>query len=283
MKWLASHSEKLVPFLQGKLDPSPSGKQLRRVLEANLCRVNGCIERFGSREVGKGSVVELSPDWQTEIESPKIAIQFPILYEDEELLIIDKPAGWVCEERECRKAFGPTRYLVHRLDKDTTGVLLIAKTRGAEQSMLSLFKERQIEKLYFAIVDGVPLEERGVIKSHLAKVGRFEGQTCWGSRSTGLLAETHWKVWVRGDNCALLACQPLTGRTHQIRVHLAEMGHPILIDRQYAKRFRCKQVAKRPLLHAGRVCFRHPVGGQLVDVSAPLPSEFFLGKRDAFL
>lgn len=275
MKWLASHPEKLVPFLQTRLTPSLSGKQLRRLLEANLCRVNGCVERFGSAEVGKGALVELSPDWEAHIDSSN-KIEFPILYEDEAFLAVDKPAGWVCEPEECRKAFGPNRFLLHRLDKETTGVLLVAKTKVFEQAMGRLFKEREIEKLYVALVDGHPKEEKGVIESYLAKVGSFEGQSCWGSRSKGLFAKTHWKVVSRGDGCALLACQPVTGRTHQIRVHLAEMGHPILIDRQYAKRFRSKRFAKRPLLHAARVRFKHPLTGQPMDIQAPVSKDLNL-------
>lgn len=120
LKWLVPNQQKLVSFLQNQIEPTPSGKALRRVLEARLCRVNGIVERFGSAEVQKGAVVELSPAWES-ILSPHCH-KFEILYEDERLLVVDKPAGWVCSDEECRKAFGPQKYLVHRLDKETTSV-----------------------------------------------------------------------------------------------------------------------------------------------------------------
>lgn len=272
MKWLVSETQKLVHFLQQELKPSPSGKVLRRVLEANLCRVNGIVERFGSADVLKGSVVELSPAWQS-LAAPKLN-KFASLYEDEHLLIVDKPMGWICTDEECTKAFGAKRYLIHRLDKDTTGVLLIAKSTEVREAMIRLFRDKKVEKLYYAIVDGVPKEERGVRKTFFAKVGFFEGQTCWGSRARGLEAETHWKVLAKGKNATLLACQPITGRTHQIRVHLAEMGHPILVDRQYAKSYRSKFFATRPLLHAARIRFLHPLSEAAIDVKAPIPTDF---------
>ena len=272
MRWLVPEEQKLVHFLQSQLDPAPSGKTLRKVLEANLCRINGKVERFGSADVKKGDVVELAPSWNS------VATQnlngFDRLYEEEHLLVVDKPAGWVCTDEECTRAFGASRYLVHRLDKETTGALLIAKSIRAREALIALFMERKISKIYYAIVDGVPEEERGVRKSFFAKVGFFQGQTRWGSRSKGLYAETHWKVLSTNKQATLLACQPVTGRTHQIRVHLAETGHPILVDRQYSERFRSSFFAKRPLLHASRIRFVHPFTGHEIDVTAEIADDF---------
>jgi 23S rRNA pseudouridine955/2504/2580 synthase len=266
LKWLVPSNQKLILFLQQQLDPAPSGKALRRVLEARLCRVNGIVERFGSSDVQKGSIVELSPSWES-ILSPHSS-RFEILHEDDRLLVVDKPVGWVCSDEECRKAFGVGKYLVHRLDKETTGALLIAKSSKARDALIHLFKERKVEKFYYALVDGVPREQRGVCKSLFVKIGAYQGQSIWGSRSKGVLAETQWTVVCPGNNASLVQCLPVTGRTHQIRVHLAEMGHPILIDRQYAKNFRCKLFAARPLLHAARIRLEG------IDVSSPLPADF---------
>jgi 23S rRNA pseudouridine955/2504/2580 synthase/23S rRNA pseudouridine1911/1915/1917 synthase len=268
MKWLVPQRQKLVHFLQEQLEPSPSGKQLRKVLDANLCRVNGCVERFGTAEVEKGSVVELAPAWASVSQSS--LNRFETIFEDDHFLVVDKPEGWVCTDDECQKAFGPKRYLVHRLDKETTGLLLIAKSHGSRDVLIKLFADRQIEKLYIALVDGIPKEERGARQTYFAKIGSFEGQSLWGSRAKGLYAETHWKVFAKGNDASLILCQPMTGRTHQIRVHLSEIGHPILVDRQYAERFRCKYFAKRILLHASRLRFRHPVTGAALDFKAPL-------------
>lgn len=271
MKWLVPQRQKLIHFLQEMLEPAPSGKMLRRVLDANLCRVNGKVERFGTTDVEKGSVVELSPAWESVVQTS--LSDFDILFEDEHLMVVDKPAGWICTDDACTKSFGPKRYLVHRLDKETTGLLLIAKSHAVRDGLIKLFADRVVEKLYVALVDGVPEEERGAQKTFFAKVGSFEGQTRWGSRSRGLYAETHWKILATGSDSTLLLCQPLTGRTHQIRVHLSEMGHPILVDRQYAERFRCKYFARRPLLHAARLRFTHPVTGKAIDLKAPLPED----------
>lgn len=275
MKWLVPETQKLIQFLQKELTPAPSGKMLRRVLEANLCRVNGTVERFGSADVKKGAIVELSPAWQSVL--VQSVTKFTTLYEDDHILIVDKPVGFVCNDEECTKAFGAKKYLIHRLDKDTTGALLIAKSTETREAMIRLFKDKQVEKLYYAIVDGIPREDRGTRKSFFAKIGFFEGQTCWGSRPRGLEAETHWRVLAKNKEASLIACQPITGRTHQIRVHLAELGHPILVDRQYAKNYRCKFFAQRPLLHAARIRFQHPFTKIPIDVKAPLPADFTSG------
>ncbi len=271
MKWLVPEKQKLIQFLQKQINPAPSGKTLRRVLDANLCRVNGKVERFGTTDVDKGTVVELSPDWKEFVAAT--SDRFNVIFEDDHLLVVNKPSGWVCTDDECNRSFGANRFLVHRLDKETTGLLLLAKSKNVRDSLIKSFVEHKVEKLYVALVDGVPEEKRGSRKSFFAKIGSFEGQTRWGSKAKGLYAETHWKVLLEGKEAALVLCQPITGRTHQIRVHLAETGHPILVDRQYAERFICKYFAKRILLHAVRLRFPHPVSPQMLDLKSPLPAD----------
>ena len=266
MKRQVRFPQKLVPFLQDEIESACSGKFLRRLLEANLCRVNGRVERFGSTQLQKGDVVELAPSWK-ELESPSRVLKWEILFEDDETRWVNKPAGWVCSPEECTLAFGAGIQLIHRLDKETTGVLGLAKSKQAMERWKELFAKRVVEKQYLALVDGVPIDERGVRKSYLSKKGSFQGQTIWGSASRGLEAITHWSTLRAHGTAALLLCQPVTGRTHQIRVHLAEMGHPILVDRQYADRFRSPFFAKRPLLHASKL----QVGD--FQVEAPLPSD----------
>ncbi len=265
MKWLVPQPQKLVSFLQGQLGDY-SGKFLRRLLEANLCRINGKVERFGSRVVNGGDAVELSPSWKS-ILTPKLST-LETLYEDAHLKIINKPAGWVCDPKTALKAFGPGQYLVHRLDKDTTGLLIIAKGAASRDLLMEMFERREIAKSYLAIVDGIPKEAGGVRQSLFVKKGSYEGQTIWGSGQKGLTAITHWKRLAVGNNASLILCEPHTGRTHQIRVHMAEMGHPILVDRQYAKFFRSKIFAQRTLLHAHRLQFNFQ--GKAIDLTAPL-------------
>lgn len=259
MKWLVRSPQKLAPFLGAQLQSS--GKQMRKALEANLCRVNGRIERFGSASLRPGDTVEMAADWKRSQATEKPTL----LYEDEYLQIVNKPVGVVCSQEHFKAL------LVHRLDKDTTGVLLLAKNGAAKDKLMELFEQREMVKKYIALVDGIPRAESGVQESRLMKKGSFQGQTIWGSGPQGQTAITHWTKLASGKQAALILCEPYTGRTHQIRVHMAEMGHPILVDRQYASSFRCPLFIQRPLLHAAALEFIHPFTGQKIVAQAPLP------------
>jgi 23S rRNA-/tRNA-specific pseudouridylate synthase len=136
---------------------------------------------------------------------------------------------------------------------------------------MELFEKREVEKQYLALVDGIPSEMEGIRKSLLGKKGSFEGQTIWGSGSQGVTAITAWKVVAKGDRASLIQCEPETGRTHQIRVHMAEMGHPILVDRQYSQTYRCPQFFPRTFLHAHRL--RFTLEGKLIEITAQLPPD----------
>ena len=262
-RWRVETRQQLAHFLQDKVDLS--GKKIRRLLEQNCCKINDRIERFGSVWVEKGSVVEFVVH-----ESAKTS--WTVLFDTEHFQILDKPVNWVCSESNCERTFGRKLFLVHRLDKDTTGALLLAKSILIRDELMALFATREVEKEYLALVDGVIDETQGTIDNFLAKKGSFHGQTIWGSASKGDSAVTYWKVLSRGRLETLVSCHPLTGRTHQIRVHMAEMGHPILGDRQYASRFRSKIFASRPLLHAHRLKFTHRGIG--VDIVCPPPQDF---------
>jgi len=259
-RWRVEVREQLAHFLQGKV--GGSGKKIRRLLEQNCCKINGRIERFGSVWVEKGSVVEFTLHEET----PQ---SWTVLFENEFFAILDKPIQWVCSEQNCERTFGRKLFLVHRLDKDTTGALLLAKSIPVRDELMALFATREVAKEYIALVDGVIAQDKGTIDNFLAKKGSFHGQTIWGSARKGDHAVTYWEVLARGDSETLVLCKPLTGRTHQIRVHMAEMGHPILVDRQYAKSFRSKIFAARPLLHAYRLAFVYR--GASISVVCPLP------------
>lgn len=270
-RWSVSKQQPLVTFIQGQLDAAPSKKEIRRILESNGCKVNGRFERFGSAWVERGDVVEFT--YQERVKK-----SFITLFENEHCLIVDKPIDWVCNEANCRRTFGPSIFLAHRLDKDTTGALLLAKGNGAKRSLRDLFADRSMEKEYFALVDGIPRSTGGVIENFLVKKRSFEGQTVWGSALSGDYAKTEWTLVQSGASASLVLCKPYTGRTHQIRIHMAEMGHPILIDRQYATHFRSRIFASRPLLHASRLKF--VLLGETIDIQAPLPDDFIKGMKD---
>lgn len=267
MKWIAESPEKLSHYLGLKLE-GYSGKFIRRILEANLCCVNGRVERFASTWISQGDTVELSPDFHS-LFIPKLK-KLETIYEHEDFIIVNKPSGFVCSrENSLLKLYE----LVHRLDKDTTGLLILAKSSQAKTELIKLFKSCSISKGYLALVDGVVLKKEGTIKSLLIKKGSYHGQTIWGSSPyQGLNAITRYKVLETGKKASLLLVKPETGRTHQIRVHMAEMGHAILVDPQYARRYRSSIVSPRPLLHASRLQFTYQ--GQQIDVSVPIPEDF---------
>ncbi len=264
MNLRADQGERLIAFLQGRFQ-DVSGKFLRKVLDANQCKVNGQVERFGSRMLKKGDWIELSPGWENRICRKWT---FDTLYEDEEIQIVNKPAGWICDPKSALLTFGPHRFLVHRLDKETTGALILAKNLEVKNLLFEMFEQRQIGKEYLAIVDGIPTQKKGEIRSFLMKKGFFEGQTIWGSGPKGFLAITEWETLRSSHEISLLRVYPQTGRTHQIRVHMAEMGHPIVIDRQYAKKYSCSLFGVRTLLHAERLHLNFK--GRVIDVKAPL-------------
>ena len=264
MKWTAKRRSRLIDALKERV-PTHSSRALKRDLESNACRVNQRVERFASVVIDAGDLIEFTPLL------PKEKLSFETLYEDGDLLVINKPAGAVCTDAFFSKALHKPVYLAHRLDKETTGVLLFGKSYLVAKELHSLFEERSMEKEYLALVDGIPKSDRGMIDNYLIKKGSFQGQTIWGSAPAGLSASTQWEVSQRLENAALVLCRPKTGRTHQLRVHLAEMGHPILIDRQYASSFRSRIHATRPLLHAKTLRFTWKE--KVLDIQAPLPED----------
>ncbi len=271
---------KLLSFLRQKLGPGPSARLLKRSLEANLCQINNRVERFGSISVGRGDIVNFTLEtFQPAVNQALIYERIKTLYADEHLLIIDKPDGISSEDPVLLESIkGPSGYLklVHRLDRETTGVLIFARSADTLKAMIELFRNRKVQKKYLALVDGVPKTKNGFIKNYLGKLHEYEGQNLWGptDKTAGVLAETEWSIEKQAANCALVACVPLTGRTHQLRVHLSGMGHPILGDKQYAKRFRCTYRPQRCLLHALEIHFPHPITHQSLTVTAPLPDDF---------
>jgi RluA family pseudouridine synthase len=263
--------KRLLQFLRDQLPGVSSVKGIKRAIESKRCRINGRVETFSTHAVKRGDVIELL------LEDEKPLITPTILFEDDDLLICNKPAGITCDPKTVQTlfpAFGGRLTLIHRLDKETSGVLLLAKSEEVKEAFIALFQQLAVEKEYLAIVDGEVLKEEGVIDTLLTKKHTYQGQTIYGSGVGGQRAVTHWKCLKRGKGASLLLCSPKTGRTHQLRVHLKEMGHPILGDSQYARHFNCNYPAKRHLLHAHQIRFTHPKTGKVVTITAPLPADF---------
>jgi tRNA pseudouridine32 synthase / 23S rRNA pseudouridine746 synthase len=181
-----------------------------------------------------------------------------ILFEDESLLVVDKPAGVPviperdskdCLQKDLEVAHGRL-FVVHRLDKDTSGVILFARTADVHRRLNGLFESRQVEKTYLAWVLGSPQREDGVVNAALREFG--SGRT--GVDPRGKPASTRWRVKRRAGEKTLLEVQPATGRRHQIRVHLYSLGHPVLGDRLYGES-RPVGGAPRLMLHALELSF----------------------------
>lgn len=278
----AKHSGvSLQVFLKEMLGEGVSGKQIKRLIDAGKCLLNRKPERFASRLVGAGDKVELdvstAPSEKTRKTAPVDSSL--VLYSDDDLIAYNKPAGISSDSPDLldalQKRFGAC-ILLHRLDKDTTGILLFARNEAAAAAVEKQFKQRIVKKTYLAFVKGTPSKSSGMIENFLGKLHVFHGQTVWGvvPRDKGLLAKTGWEIKERGKGAALLICRPETGRTHQIRVHLSNLGFPILGDHQYGGAFDGEFRPQRTLLHASEVAFQHPKSGQLITIKSPLPADF---------
>ncbi len=217
------------------------------------------------------------------------ALHQAVLYRDDWVIAIDKPAGLAVQGGTGQRrhldamlealGFGadePPR-LVHRLDKDTSGVLLLARTAQAARALTAAFRGKEVRKLYWAAVAGVPKKAFGRIAVPIGKRAGRDGEKV-GATQGGKEAVTLYRVAARrGKKAAWLVLSPLTGRTHQLRVHCAALGHPILGDGKYGGRDAFPKgaagapLAKRLQLHAREVACPHPADGTTLRITAPLP------------
>jgi len=253
-------------------------RKIKGWIDAGYCFVKGRQERFARTAVGANSKVLLRVPVK---EKREIAF----LFEDEAILILDKPAGISCDARlEAELAkLKKASFLVHRLDKETTGLLLCAKTQKVKDYFIEEFREQRVQKRYVAIVDGNLAEESGSIENYIGPTSRYEGHVKWGKvMQGGHFAHTLWRVLKKAKSANLVELFPKTGRTHQLRVHTSQMGHPILGDHTYAKSFRCSYHVPRVMLHAEGLAFSHPVTGKIMEFHAPLPNDFLACLKELF-
>ena len=274
-KWRVSAEEagmRLLAFLRKKNADAPSVKSLKRALDGKCCTVNGRTETFSSRPLKKDDLVVL----HYSLQDRPAKLTLPVLYEDDDLLIVDKPSGLTCENRYFAPLLKKRAALIHRLDKETSGVVMLGKNKEIIDEMIALFREKAIHKEYLALVDGCVSAQSGKIENALRKkASSKQGQVFYEvTTGRGTHAITQWKCLKKTQEASLLLCEPITGRTHQLRVHLLWIGHPILGDIQYAKRFRCFLRPKRHLLHALAIAFIHPKTHQKIQVASPLPADF---------
>jgi 23S rRNA pseudouridine955/2504/2580 synthase len=220
-----------------------------------------------------------------------------MVYEDDSLLVVDKPAGMavhggsgvsfgVIEQLRRQRPQARFLELAHRLDRETSGLLLIARKRAALTVLHDMFREGRVEKRYLALVKGRWMEPLRHIRLALHKYLTEEGERRVSVSAAGKAAHSIVRLVARWENFSLVEVELKTGRTHQIRVHLAHLGHPLCGDDKYGdfalNKALQKQGLGRMFLHAARLQLVHPVSGEQLDLAVPLPAELarFLCRLD---
>lgn len=291
MRFKVEHTGKRLDAFLAELMPSFSRVFLKGLVEGGHVTVDGKPGQ-ASRKVVEGQLVEVAMPEQA---AGPGSDEFEgwVLFEDRRLLVLNKPSGllmhplgesWLSAPEAARaepetnlaallqvhrpailKAGTPRCGIVHRLDKPTSGVLAVAKDPETYEAMTGAFKDRVMDKTYRAIVKGVPNPTARV----KAPVGRNPGHRRVVVTPLGKTAETAFKVVAKGRKAALVEATPLTGRTHQIRAHLAFLGHPVAGDLEFPG-----LKAPRLMLHAYRLAFVHPLTGKDAEFTADPPADF---------
>jgi len=302
VKWLTvdeeSAGQRLDNFLIRHLKGVPK-THVYRIIRSGEVRVNkgraSADTRIESGDVVRLPPVRISDKVAEKAARPAPGREFPLLLEDDALMAIDKPAGvavhggsgvsfGVIEQLRQARPLAKLLELVHRLDRETSGILLVAKKRSALKHVQDQFRERETGKTYLALVQGQWPEKLKVIDSALHKFllpdGERRVRVTSNDDPDGMRSITLVKVAERWDTCTLLEVTIKTGRTHQIRVHLASQGHPIAGDDKYGdfewNKALQKQGLKRMFLHAWRLQFTHPATGKRIELKSNLPPELQL-------
>jgi 23S rRNA pseudouridine1911/1915/1917 synthase len=271
--------------------------QIKRLIEGGHVSINGEVVTKPSRKLGGGDeiVVEVPPAAPARAEAEDIPID--ILFEDEHIIVVDKPAGLVVHPApghpsgtlvnallyhagDLSGVGGELRPgIVHRLDRYTSGVMVASKSDAAHNALVDMFGRRALERRYLAVAAPPPSPPAATLDTlygrHKTDRKRFSSRVREGKR-----AVTHYETLERFDGAALIACRLETGRTHQIRVHMADAGAPLLGDRMYGRRRkRAPELAAlaetlgRQALHAAVLGFDHPVTGEPLRFETPLPAD----------
>jgi 23S rRNA pseudouridine1911/1915/1917 synthase len=264
---------------------APSRAAGRRIVDAGRVTVDG-RSRSRSHRLSEGELVEIAEPAEPEPEVP--APPFSVVLEDEHLMVIDKPAGVVVHPGAGRRtgtlaqavagrATGgadPERAgIVHRLDRDTSGLLVVAKSEEVHAALAQMLRDREVERRYLALVDGHPGARSGTID---APIGRDRSRRTAMSTDTDTprAAVTHFEVRETLPRTALLSVVLETGRTHQIRAHLAAIGHPVCGDSRYGGAAAGRRLGlTRQFLHAESLMFRHPITREQIACESKPPGD----------
>ncbi len=271
--------------------PEYSRSFIQKLFENGHVSAGGSICTEKKHKAAAGETVEITVPEPERLEVAAENIPLDIVYEDDELLVVDKPAGMVVHPApgnytgtlvnalmyHCGDALSSINGvirpgIVHRIDKDTSGLLMVAKTDRAHAALSSQLAEHSITRKYRAIVYSNIKEDEGTVD---APIGRDPGNRLRNAvvYANSKNAVTHYRVLERFGGFTLIEAVLETGRTHQIRVHMSHIRHPLLGDALYGPA-KNKYGAKRQMLHAGVLGFVHPVTGEYMEFSSPLPQDF---------
>ena len=270
----------LLPFLLGHVK-GKSRNNVKSLLSRRLVAVDGVPASRFDTPLAPGQQVAILP-----ASAPRPdALPFPILYEDEHLIVVNKPPKLLSvanDKEKTRTAYhmvtdyvksrkvGDRIFVIHRLDRDTSGVLMFARDAETKELFQSRWNDMLIRRGYLAVVEGVPRPDRDTIRSYLVETDThlsFSGRPGPNAKE----AVTNYQVVKSGGGYALLDISIETGRKNQIRVHMKELGHPVAGDKQYGAR---TNPIGRLCLHANELTFTHPVTGEVVSFKAKMPRDF---------
>ena len=283
------NGERLDAFLSRQGD-NLSRSAAQKLIEAGAVRLNGKLPKKNDR-LSLGDTVEYTIPEPKEVDIAPKDIPLEIVYEDEDVAVINKPKGLVVHPAAGHQddtlvngllyAMGDSLSgingelrpgIVHRIDKDTSGLLAIAKNDLAHTVLASQLKDHSMARTYEAIVCGSFREDSGTVDAPIGRHPTDRKKMCV-TQQNSKPAVTHWEVVERFRGYTHIRCRLETGRTHQIRVHMAYIGHPILGDTVYGHK-KPELGQSSQCLHAGALCFRHPRDGRPILVFAPLPDYF---------
>ena len=276
--------------------PTVARTQLKRLVAAGEVEIDGEAARDPARKMRGGERALLRLPAPEAAEAKAEDIPLVIVFEDEHLLVVDKPAGLVvhpaagnldgtlvnallyhCAGRLSGIGGVARPGIVHRIDKDTSGLLVVAKTDPAHVALAAQFKRHSTERRYLAVVAGLPAPPMGRIETNLARSAANRQKVAVVEPPEGRRAVTHYRLLQAFPKGALVECRLETGRTHQVRVHMAHIGHPLIGDPAYG-RGRLGDLCRglgfhRQALHAAMIGFEHPLTGQSMRFESPLPAD----------
>lgn len=283
MKTKVNKSFTLIEFLAENFPDSPRTR-IKKLLQSGIIRVNDRPVTLYSYKLKPGDVLEINKQAG---KAARAGFPLPVLYEDNDVIVVDKPAGKptsstdgslsiqeIISEFLKRQSKGKYKaYVVHRLDKEVSGVLLFAKTRDAMEIIKEKWKET--EKHYWALVHGIPVKVEDTIKSWLIE-DKSQKVHSVSERPEAKFSITNYKTIKKVNENTLLDISTDTGRKNQIRVHLSDIGCPIVGDRKYGAPH---EFQRRIRLHAYSLSFPHPGDGRIITVKSPIPEGFLSLKQ----